>query len=112
MSAEFVEFTCWNGIRHVMCAPAHPSSNGMADHAVIKFKEGISRMQPGSILDRLSRFLFAYRNTPHSTTGASPAQLMMGRQLRSPLDLVKPDLEGRVVNKQLKQKKDMLIMLL
>ena len=29
----------------------------------------------------------------------------MGRQLRSPLDLVKPDPEGRVVNEQLKQKR-------
>ena len=93
VSAEFAEFTRRNGIRHVTSAPAHPSSNGITERAVKTFKEGISRMRSGSILDSLSCFLFAYHNTPHSTTGASPAQLLMGHQLCSPLDLVKPDLE-------------------
>ena len=105
VSAEFAEFTRWNGIRHVTSAPAHFSFNGMTKRAVKMFKEGISRMQSGSILDCLSHYLFAYRNTPHSTTGATPAQLLIERQLRSPLDLVKPDLKGRVVNEQLKQKR-------
>ena len=62
-------------------------------------------MQSGSISDRFSCFLFTYRNTPQSTTGTSPGELLQGRRLRSPLGLAKPDLEGRVVNEQLKQKR-------
>ena len=62
-------------------------------------------MLRGSILDRLSWFLFTYRNTPQSTTGTSTAELLMGHRLCSPLNLVHPDLERRVVNEQLKQKK-------
>lgn len=104
-SAEFAEFTQRNGIHHVTSAFAHPASNGKAEQVVRTFKAGISRMQSGSILDRLSRFLFTYRNTPQSTTGTSPAEPFQGRRLHSPLDLVKPDLEGRVVNEQLNQKR-------
>ena len=60
-------------------------------------------MQRGTILD-CSWFLFTYRNTPQSTTGTSPVELLMGRRVRSLLNLVKPDFERRVVIEQLKQK--------
>ena len=30
----------------------------------------------------LSRFLFTYRNTPHSTTGAPPAELLFNRTVK------------------------------
>ena len=93
-----------NGIKHVTSAPGHPSSNGLAERAVKTFKNGLSRLKDGSITDKLSRFLFAYRNIPQATTGSTPAELMMGRRLRSPLDLVKPDLEKRVSTKQDQQK--------
>ena len=42
--------------------------------------------------DRIARFPFQYRNTPHSTTAMIPAELLMGRKLRSRLDLVKLNL--------------------
>ena len=92
-SQEFAEFTHRNGIKHVTSVPAHPASNGLAERAVKTFKNGLSRMKKGSIIDKLSRFLFSYRNTPHSTTGSTPVELLMGRRLRSTLDLIKPDLE-------------------
>ena len=104
VSKEFEEFMRRNGIKHVTSAPAHPSSNGLAENAVKTCKNGISRLKDGSITDKLSRFLFAYRNTPHATTGSTPAELMMGRRLRSTLDLAKPDLENRVAIKQDQQK--------
>ena len=39
-------------------------------------------------------YLFAYRTTPHSTTGVSPAELMFGRKLRTKLPQVE-ELEYR-----------------
>ena len=104
VSKEFEQFMQRNGIKHVTSAPAHPSSSGLAEHAVKTFKNGLSRLKDGSITDRLSRFLFTYRNTPQATTRSTPAELMMGRRLRSTLDLAKPDLENRVVTKQDQQK--------
>lgn len=37
---------------------------------------------------KLMKYLFDYRNSIHSTTGTSPAQLVFGKQLRSRLDLL------------------------
>jgi len=48
--------------------------------------------------------LFKYRITPHTVTGVAPAELLMGRRLRSCLDVLKPDLTETVQGKQLKQK--------
>ena len=36
-----------------------------------------------------SRYLFAYRNTPHCYTGESPAKRMFGGQLRNCFTLLK-----------------------
>ena len=53
---------------------------------------------------RVADFLLKYRTTPHSTTGATPAELLMKRRLRTRLSLVKPDLAQEIENKQSKQK--------
>ena len=81
VSKELEQFTRCNGIKHVTSVPAHPVSSGLAEHAVKTFKDGLSRLKEGTITDRLSRFLFVYRNTPQATTGVTPAELMMGRRL-------------------------------
>ena len=102
-SSEFKEFLNRNGIRHLTTTPYHPSSNGMAERAVQVFKEGMKKSTSGDHETRLSRFLFHYRTTPHSTTGVSPAELLMGRQLRSQLDLLQPSIATRVQRRQEKQ---------
>ncbi|KAJ8391280.1 hypothetical protein AAFF_G00090670 [Aldrovandia affinis] len=104
VSAEFEHFFKKNGIKHVTTAPYHPSSNGCAEHAVRVFKEGIKKMGEGSVETKLSRFLFKYRSTPQTTTGATPAELLMNRRIRTQLDLVRPSLAGKVGLNQAKQK--------
>ena len=105
VAQEFKTFCKSNGVKQVLVAPYHPSSNGLAERAVKTVKEGIKKMAEGSLLDKLSRFLFHYRLTPQSTTGKAPAELMIGgRQHRSRLALVKPSLPDRVFDKQQKQK--------
>ena len=41
-----------------------------------------------------------YRVPPHSTTGTSPSELLMGRKLRTLLDAVYPSITGTVHRKQ------------
>ena len=94
-SVEFQTFMKCNGIRYVRCAPYHPSSNGLAEKAVQTFKEAIKKTK-GDIDDRIARFLFQYRITPHAITGQSPAQLLLKCQPRSALDLMVPDVDLRV----------------
>lgn len=61
-------------------------------------------MKEGTIRTRLSRFLFNYRITPHTTTGVAPAEMLMKRRLRTHLDLVQPKVEEQVMDKQFQQK--------
>ena len=105
-SYEFAEFTQKNGIRHIKVSSYHPSSNGMAEGAVKIIKDGLKKSGNfQSIECCLSRVLFQYRITPHSTTGVSPAELLMGRRIRSHLDLAQPNLTNQIELKQQVQKK-------
>ena len=52
----------------------------------------------------MSRFLFKYRLTPHSTTGISPAELLLGHRPHSHFDFMVPNLVTKVRNKQFSQK--------
>ena len=89
-SSEFSDFLKRNGIRHIFTLPYHPASNGLVERSVQTLKEGLKRLKKGSLNTRLTRFLFKYRITPHSSTGVSPAELMYGRKLRSQFDLLNP----------------------
>jgi transposase InsO family protein len=105
-SAEFKEFMQQNGIRHVTSSPYHPASNGLAERHIQTFKSALKKDASDDIQQQLSRFLFHYRSTPHTTTGTSPAQLLMGRRLRTHLDLLRPSLDARVCSSQTRQKAD------
>ena len=97
-SAEFAKFTIKNGIHYIKVSPYHPSSNGLMERAVRKLKEGLKKT--GNSECHVARVLFHYRITPHSTTGMYPAELLMGRRIRSHLDLVRPNLADQVKAKQ------------
>lgn len=78
----------------------------MAERAVQTVKLGLKKLlaEGGTLQSRLSRFLSRYRITPHSTTGLSPASLLMNRRIRSRLDLMMPDLATKVHISQARQK--------
>lgn len=107
-SEEFSQFLRSNSIKHVRSAPYHPASNpasnGLAKRAVQTFKEGLRTQSAGSIQARVSRFLFAYRITPHSSTGCSPAELSLGRRPKALLDVMHPRLDKRVLENQERQR--------
>ena len=90
---------------HTQTAPYHPASNGLAECAIQTFKQGIKRFHEGTVEAKLSHFLSQYRLTPHMTTGNFPAELLLGRQPRSRLDLLHPDVSGRVQESQTRQQR-------
>ncbi|CAB4020287.1 PREDICTED: uncharacterized protein K02A2.6-like, partial [Paramuricea clavata] len=71
VSKEFEEFLRKNEVRHVTSAPYHPCSNGLVERTVQTFKQAMKK-QKDFLQTRLSRFLFKYRITPHTTTGQAP----------------------------------------
>ena len=99
-SAEFVEFLKGNGIRHMRAAPYSPASNGFAEKCVGIIKQGLRKHPDGDIHCRLAKILLSYRRTPHTTTGQSPAEMLYNRQLRSRIDLLRPDLISDIHAKQ------------
>ena len=108
-SNEFAEFMGKNGIKHTLVPPYHPQSNGAAERSVRVVRKALvkqvlegNRARP--MEHRLADFLLRYRTTSHSTTGATPAELLMKRRLRTRLSLVKADLAQEIENKQSKQK--------
>lgn len=90
-SQEFKDYCKKHGILHITSSPYHPRSNGLAERFVRTFKSRISSSDGSQLKNRLFEFLFTYRNTPHSTTGKSPAQLMFGRQLNCMLSNIRPN---------------------
>ena len=103
-SAEFENFLSKNGVKHTKVSPYHPASNGQAERAVRAFKEGVEKMEEGTMQDKLSRFLLKYRTTPHTTTGVPPAELLTKRKLKTKLDLIVPNTASLVRQKQECQK--------
>ena len=104
VSEEFETFLKSNGIRHVTSAPYHPASNGLAERAVQIVKRGLKKVTSGSMNTRLARVLFSHRIMPQTTTGVSPAELLIGTRPRTRLDLLHPNTAKRVEEKQYQQK--------
>ena len=53
---------------------------------------------------KLASFLLKYRSTPHAVAGVTPSVLLFNRNLKTILDLLKPDNERQVLDKQSTQK--------
>ncbi len=104
ISNEFESFLKANHVCHVLSSVYHPRSNGEAERFVRTFKDAMKSSDAPVDL-RLQRFLVAYRNTPHSTTGSSPAELLQGRKLRTTLDLIRPDVATATRTHQANQEK-------
>ena len=57
-----------------------------------------------SIQQRIENFLLTYRSTKHPTAGRTPASLFLGRELRTRLSLLRPNVGEKVMDSQAKQK--------
>ncbi|XP_053686250.1 uncharacterized protein K02A2.6-like [Sabethes cyaneus] len=72
-SAEFAAYCETNGILHLKTPAYHPQSNGLAERFVDTFKRTMKKISAGGEALR-----------------KSPAELLLGRKLRTSLDLLKP----------------------
>ena len=76
-SQEFCDFAKQYNFQHTTSSPHFPQSNGHAERAVQTAKKLLS----GSTDPRMA--LLSYRSTPLTWCGLSPAELLMGRPIRS-----------------------------
>ncbi|XP_078250152.1 uncharacterized protein LOC144589428 [Pogona vitticeps] len=84
------------GIKHKETTAYHPESNGLTE----KFNGTLMRMiraylaeNPNNWDQKLQSLLFACRSVPQASTGFSPFELLFGRRVKGPLDLIKQNWE-------------------
>ncbi|XP_072135754.1 SHC SH2 domain-binding protein 1 isoform X1 [Mobula birostris] len=103
VSEEFQSFVKSNGIKHFTSAPYHPSTSGLAERIVQTFKKTLKARDSENrpLQHKINSFL-AYCNAVHATTNQTPAMMFLNRNLRSRMDLLKPNVRCDVENRQLK----------
>ncbi|UYV62450.1 hypothetical protein LAZ67_2000633 [Cordylochernes scorpioides] len=73
VSGEFEQFTKMNGIRHTKTSPYNPSTNGLAERYVRKFKNLLRKNNGKDDLEtNLQSFLFAHRAFPQTVIKEFP----------------------------------------
>lgn len=69
----------------MLTPPYYPTLNGAAERAVQTIKGKLKKAVGGRFECQLARILLNYRSTLHETMGCSPAELMIGRKLKTAL---------------------------
>ena len=79
------------GIRKTRTTPMHPESDGMVERFNRTLGQELAKQCKNQQDDwdkHLPLLLMAYRSAEHESTGYTPAQLMIGREMRLPIDLM------------------------
>ena len=88
-SDEFARFAADYGFRHTTSSPHFPQSNGLAERTVQTVKNILKGNQDPYLA------ILTYRFTQLPWCGLSPAQLLMGRQLRTNLPQISEQLKPK-----------------
>ncbi|CAM5159789.1 unnamed protein product [Eretmochelys imbricata] len=86
------------GVQHNWASAYHPQSNGLVErfNGTLKMMLKTFMNQHPQDWDKyLPHLLFAYREVPQESTGFSPFELLYGRRVRGPLDLMRDEWEGK-----------------
>ena len=100
------------GIRKTRTTPLHPQSDGMVERFNRTLVQEIAKRCRHGQNDwdlYIPSILLSYRSAVHEATGYTPAQLMMGRDLRLPMDLLferPPDAQPACTTEYVKTQRD------
>eukprot|EP00795_Rhopilema_esculentum_P005376 gene5376-551_t len=81
------------GVKKIFTCSFRPSTNGLNEHlngTLFNAVKIYASKKPSTWDEYLDAVTFAFRTTPHSVTMHTPAFLMYGREVNSPLDMKPP----------------------
>ena len=112
VSEEFENFLQENDIQHRTSTPMWPQANGEVERQNISLLKAlkIDQAEKKDMKIEFRKFSIAYRTTPHSSTGVTPAKLLFNREIRSKIPELRElhrteDSEARDRDMELKQKR-------
>lgn len=93
VSEKFEQYLKSNRIEHRRVTPLHPAANGEVErqNRSLMKRIRIAQAENKDWKKEIRTYMFAYRTTPHSVTGVTPAEMMFQRKLRTRL----PELEEK-----------------
>ncbi|XP_062503757.1 uncharacterized protein K02A2.6-like [Corticium candelabrum] len=94
---QFRQFSRRYGFKHTTSSPRYLQGNGLAERTVQTVKDILKKTAVTREDPHLA--LLAYRTTPHSSTGISPAQLLMGCRLRNTLPSAPGHLQPETISR-------------
>ena len=102
VAVEFEGFLEYLGIQHKKGVPYWPQSNGEVElfNSTIMKVIRIAEMERKPWKEELQKFLFQYRTTPHTVTGVSPVEMLIGRKLRNKLPKMQMRAEKEYADKK------------
>ena len=92
-------------IRQLTTTPYHPACNGLVERFNGTLKTMLKRLcadKPRDWDRYIAPLLFAYRETPQSSLGFAPFELLYGRTVRGPMIILKELWTGKVDNPETK----------
>ena len=97
MSQLLAELYRLLGVKAIRTSPYHPQTDGLVE----RFNQTLKGMLRKTAQDggkdwdkQIPYLLFAYREVPQSSTGFSPFELLYGRDVRGPLDILRETWEA------------------
>ena len=97
MSQLLVELYRLLHVKPIRTSPYHPQTDGLVERFNQTLKSMLRKATAidGKDWDKLIPYLlFAYREVPQASTGFSPFELLYGRDVRGPLDILRETWEG------------------
>ena len=98
-SHEFQQFSKEYKFEHITSSPNYPQANGEAERGVQTVKALLNKNDDPHLA------LLAYRSTPLAN-GYSPAELLMGRKLRTTVPIISANLQPKLPDSQMLRQKE------